>query len=113
MLSRSVPARLALVLLTIGLFLTPAGRATAAATTKHCGSMTLGVAVFTKIKATGVGCTTAKRLINKATLAKNRGGNVFWSYKGWDWSIEGINEMTNRLRGKQGKRRITATWSAT
>jgi hypothetical protein len=113
MISLSIPARLALLALAAALLLAPAGPATAAPKAKNCGGMTLGTAVFTKIKATGMSCATAKRLIDTATLSENRHGNVFWTYKGWDWTVQGVDEMTNRLRGKHGKRRISATWSAT
>jgi hypothetical protein len=59
-----------------------------------------------------VRCQKAKLLIDHATLAESRRGTSFWYDRGWAWSVQGVDEMTNRLRGKRGKARISAVWSA-
>ena len=87
--------------------------ASASPKSTNCSSLVLGPAVFSKIKATGVSCRDAKRLIDKTTLEKNRKGATFWTYGGWNWTIAGVDETTSRLRGKRGARRISATWSVT
>jgi len=81
--------------------------------TRKCGSMVLGVARISKIRATGVSCRKAKRLLNKATLDKNRHGADFWYFGRWAWSTQGLDEMSSRIRGRRGDRRITAILSAT
>lgn len=81
---------------------------------RSCGTSAVGTAHFSQIRAEGVGCSRARRLLDRTTLAKNRGGNVFWYYGGWRWSIQGRDEMSNVIRGKRGKtKRIRAIWSAT
>jgi hypothetical protein len=59
-----------------------------------------------------VSCRKARRLLDKATLAKNRQGASFWYFSGWAWSVQGLDEMRSRIRGKRGHRRVRAIWSA-
>jgi hypothetical protein len=84
----------------------------AALSGKRCGSQHLGTAHFTGIRAARIGCTKAKRLLDRATLSENRKGATFWYHAGWTWSVQGLDEMTSRIRGKRGRSRVTAVWSA-
>jgi hypothetical protein len=78
---------------------------------RACGSATAGTAYFNKITAGGVSCATAKRLLDRTTLVRNRGGAAFWRYAGWRWSITGLDEFRNRITGKRGTAVIRAIWS--
>jgi hypothetical protein len=80
---------------------------------RACGSATAGTAFFNRITASGVRCATAKRLLGRTTLTRNRGGSAFWRYAGWRWSITGLDEFRNRITGKRGSAVIRAIWSQT
>lgn len=92
-------------LLTLGL--APAS----AQASRSCKNFLAGTAYFAKIRVTNVSCSKAKRLLDRTTLTSNRGGATYWTYGGWRWSITGVNEMENRIRGTRGSARITAHWS--
>jgi hypothetical protein len=97
-----------LAVLVVALTIVPAS-----ASAKTCGTHSIGTAYFSGIRVKHTTCARAKRLLDQATLSKNRQGNVFWIYAGWDWSIQGRDEMSNIIRGKRGGKRIRAIWSAT
>ncbi len=75
---------------------------------RRCKPFTVGLDSFFHIRASGVSCRAAKRLLDQATLSTNRRGRRLWPYGGYQWRLTRRTATSSLVTGRQGARFIRA-----
>ena len=79
---------------------------------RSCSSFRAGaVDYFSAFRASGTSCDRARALLSRAILSSSRKGASSWSYGGWSWRLKSRDEMSARVSGASGVKRISAVWS--
>lgn len=75
---------------------------------RGCSPFTVGLDSFFHIRVAGVSCRVAKRLLDRATLSKNRRGRRVWPFGGYQWKLVDKSELSSLITGRRGGRLIRA-----
>jgi hypothetical protein len=78
---------------------------------RRCPDFHIGPAYYSNIRAVGVGCPRARRLLDKTMLSTIRRGREQWSYGGFRWRLTRIDEVSGRVVGRKGTRTIRCVFA--